>query len=260
VIEQVIGYDLAECDNGVLLSGGFQTGSVPVAAPVTHFSCYEVTQGDLKPKIQLTSLVDRYGSYTPMLTEVHRICAPADKNGEDPSAPANPNHEAAYELTGGSPAVVKSGQKVTNQFGTFTMDVRGIDRLFVPTAKKLTPPPPAPLPSNVIRHYACHNLSSVSGPDIGKKAVTVVDQFATTAIPGFTDNSKWKLCVAANKNNEDPTAPTDNTALLCLFAARTAPFGTHKLFLNNQFGPNQFAGEPRATQFDELCLPSTILP
>jgi len=260
LIEQVIGYDIAECDNGVLLSGGFQTGSIPVAAPVTHFSCYEVTQGGLKPKIQLASLVDRFGSYTPLLTQVHRICLPADKNGEDPSAPANPNHEAAYDLTGGSPAVVQSGLKVTNQFGTFTMDIRGIDRLLVPTSKKLTAPPGPPLPLNVIRHYACHDISNISGPDISKKAVTVVDQFATTPIPGFTAKSKWKLCVAANKNNEDPTAPTDNTALLCLFAAKTQPFGTRKLFLNNQFGPNQFANQPRATQYDELCVPSNILP
>jgi hypothetical protein len=36
--EQVIGYDIASCDNGVLLSGGFQTGDIPVASPVTHFS------------------------------------------------------------------------------------------------------------------------------------------------------------------------------------------------------------------------------
>jgi hypothetical protein len=89
--------------------------------------------------------------------------------------------------------------------------------------------------------------------------VTVVDQFATTPIPGFTAKPKWKLCVAANKNNEDQTAPTDNTALLCLFAANTPPFGTVKLFLNNQFGPTQLSNKPRATQYDELWVPSNIL-
>ena len=221
VIEQVIGYDLARCDNGVLLSGGFQTGSVPVASAVTHFSCFQVTHGNLSPKIPVT-LVDRFGSYSPTLTEVHRICAPADKNGEDPAAPGNPNHEASYELSnGGSPAVVAQGLQVTNQFGTFTMDVRGLDRLLVPTSKSLTAPPLPPLPLNIIRHYACHDISNISGPDISKKAVTVVDQLASTPIPGFTSKSKWRLCVAANKNNEDPTAPTDNTALMCFFAGKT---------------------------------------
>jgi hypothetical protein len=258
LIEQVIGYDVAECDNGVLLSGGFQTGDVPVASPVTHFDCYQVTQGGLKPQIPVT-LVDRFGSYTPTLTNVHRLCAPADKNGEDPSAPANPNHEAGYAVASSSPAVLASGVKATNQFGTFTMDVRGLVRLLVPTSKKLTAPPGPPLPVNVIRHYACHNITNISGPDLSHETVTVVDQFATTPIPGFTAKSKWKLCVAANKNNEDPTAPTDNTALLCFFAGPTPPFGTVKLFLNNQFGPNQFASKPRATQYDELCVPSNIL-
>jgi hypothetical protein len=258
LIEQVIGYDVAECDNGVLLSGGFQTGSIPVASPVTHFDCWEVTQGGLKPKIPVT-VVDRFGSYTPTLTDVHRICTPADKNGEDPSAPANPNHEAAYEVASSSPAVVAPGFKIQNQFGMFTMDVRGLDRLLVPTSKSLTPPPLPPLPLNVIRHYACHDVSNISGPDISHKAVTVVDQFATTPIPGFTAKNKWKLCVAADKNGEDPTAPTDNTALMCFFAGKTPPFGTKKLFLNNQFGPSQFASQPRATQYDELCVPSNIL-
>jgi hypothetical protein len=219
-----------------------------------------VTHGALNPKIPVT-LVDRFGNYSPTLTEVHRICAPADKNGDDPTAPTNPNHEASYDLSGGgSSAVVAQGLKVTNQFGTFTMDVRGLDRLLVPTSKKLTAPPGPPLPLNVIRHYACHDISNISGPDISKKAVTVVDQFASTPIPGFTGKSKWRLCVAANKNNEDPTAPTDNTALMCFFAAKTPPFATVNLFLNNQFGPNQFANKPHATQFDELCVPSNILP
>jgi hypothetical protein len=103
-----------------------------VASPVTHFSCYEVVQGGLKPQIPIP-VVDRFGSYNPTLTQVHRICAPADKNGEDPTAPANSNHEAGYDLkNGGSPAVVASGFKVNNQFGVFTMDIRGLDRLLVP--------------------------------------------------------------------------------------------------------------------------------
>ena len=129
----------------------------------------------------------------------------------------------------------------------------------VQTSKSLTPPPLPPLPPNVIRHYACHDVSNISGPDISNLGVTVVDQFTTTPIPGFTAKNKWKLCVAADKNGEDPTAPTDNTALMCFFAGKTPPFGTKKLFLNNQFGPNQFASQPRATQYDELCVPSNIL-
>src|SRR5262249_30894441 len=132
---------VAECDNGVLLSGGFQTGAVPVASPVTHFDCYEVTQGGLKPKIPVT-VADRFGSYTPTLTEVHRLCAPADKNGEDPSAPANPNHETAYEVANSSPAGVGVGLEVQTGVGIFEGGGRGRGRPGGPTRK--TPPPPPP--------------------------------------------------------------------------------------------------------------------
>ena len=79
---------------------------------------------------------------------------PGGQERGGPDGPANPNHEAAYELIGGSPAVIAQGVKATNQFGTVTMDVRGLKRLLVPTSKKLTAPPGPPLPLNVIRHYA----------------------------------------------------------------------------------------------------------
>lgn len=35
VIEQLVAYNIAECDNGVLVSGGFQTSDIPVPAPTT---------------------------------------------------------------------------------------------------------------------------------------------------------------------------------------------------------------------------------
>ncbi len=35
VIEQLVGYDIADCDNGVLVSGGFQTADLPVPTTTT---------------------------------------------------------------------------------------------------------------------------------------------------------------------------------------------------------------------------------
>jgi len=223
-----------------------------------HFDCYQVTGGGVKPTIPVT-IVDRYGTYKPKLVSVKRICAPANKNGEDTTAPTNPNHEAGYFPSTTSSVTLATGVTVTNQFGTFTMDVRGFDRLLVPTAKTLVPPPPAPLPKGAIPHFACHTVANIKGPALNHTAVTVIDQFTSTAIPGFVRPSKWKLCVSADKNGEDPGAENKPDALFCFFAASTAAFGTEPLFLNNQFGPNQFANQPKATQYDELCVPS-ILP
>jgi len=264
VIEQVIGYDVAACDNGVLLSGGFQTGSVPVESPVTHFSCYQVTHGALKPKITLTSLADRFGAYgAPTLVQVHRLCAPANKDDGDPTAPTNPNHLAGYEFQSTANSLLAAGVSVTNQFGNFTVDVRGLDKLLVPTSKSLVAPPLPPLPPGTIRHFACHKLDNIQGPDLGTRVTTVEDQFSAlagiTTIDGFTTKSRWRLCVAADKNGEEPDALTDTTALMCFWPKKTR-FPTVDLFLNNQFGPGQFGTNiPRATQLDELCVPSTVV-
>jgi hypothetical protein len=250
----------AMCDNSLLVSGGFQTLAIDVAPnEVTHYSCYEVTSGGIRPR-RTVSVQDVFGTFHPTHARVQRICLPADKNGEDPGAPLNPNHEAAYEPTTQSSATLATGVTATNQFGTFTMTVKGLARLLVPTSKKLTAPPGPALPVGAIPHFACHTVTNIVGPNVSKKHVTVTDQFAITPIPGFVNKGRWKLCVPASKNGEDPGAIGDPNGLLCMFAGSTPPFGTKKLFLNNQFGPNQFVNRPEAVRYDELCVPSIVTP
>jgi hypothetical protein len=267
VIEQVISYNLAECDNGVLLSGGFQTGAIPVTPP-DKFACYEVTKGGLKPKISVT-VEDVFGTSTPLLDEIHRLCAPV-VIPPDPVLPGiiNGVHLLGYQFTGPPNTVLDTGVKIATQFGLFTADVKGPARLLVPSSKSLTPPAP-PAPPNVggVRHFMCHNLANLSGPNLSHASITYVDQFSAlmkppgpTTVPGFSRPSRWLLCAPANKNNEDPSAVTDPTGLLCLFAANTRPFGNFPFFANNQFGPNQFANKPQATQLDDFCVPATITP
>src|SRR5262245_54563861 len=234
VIEQVIGYDIAQCDNGVLLSGGFQTGSVPVASPVGHFSCYQIVSGGLKTKIPV-NLVDRFGTYNPTLVEAHRLCAPANKDDTDPLAPANPIHLVGYEFQNVVNPILGTATAAT-QFGTYTMTVKGVERLLVPSTKSLMPPPPAAPPPGLIRHFACHRTDNLKGPNVKNRVTTIEDQFSQfigiTTIAGFSNISRWDLCVPVSKNGEEPDAVTDPTGLLCLFP-RDTPFPTFNLFLNN---------------------------
>src|SRR5262249_4720482 len=152
--------------------------------------------------------------------------------------------------------------------GVFTFDVKGPRRLLVPTNKSLTPPPPGPPPLNAERHFLCHDITNLNGPNLNNAAFTYEDQFSPllkppgpVTVPGFTKNSKWSICAPADKNGEDPSAPGDPSGLFCVFARPTPPFPTFKLFLNNQFGPNQFGNTtPQATQLDEVCVPATITP
>ena len=114
-IEELVGYDIAACDNGVLLSGGFQTADISTPAPL-HFSCYQVPRGGIPA--QMVSLVDRFGSTTAKLPEIHRICAPTDKNGEDPGAPAGPVHLSGLTISKTIGSFSKpNGLTVQTQFG-----------------------------------------------------------------------------------------------------------------------------------------------
>src|SRR5262252_4149744 len=95
----------ATCNNGLLVAGGFQTISIAVATTTTtttttsttttttlalHFGCYEIPQGGI-PSASVT-LDYRFGTGTASVRRIHQLCAPTDKNGEDPSAVGSPVH------------------------------------------------------------------------------------------------------------------------------------------------------------------------
>ena len=67
--------------------------------PLDHFSCYEILPTKFTP-VPNVSLVDQFGSTLTTVNRPHYLCAPADKNGEDPSAPSHPDHLTAYMLHG----------------------------------------------------------------------------------------------------------------------------------------------------------------
>ena len=52
----------------------------------------------------------------------------------------------------------------------------------------------------------------------------------------------------------------DPNFLVCFRTSERFGFGTLNVFLNNQFGPSttQFTNQPFITQYDELCVPSTL--
>ena len=131
--------------------------------------------------------------------------------------------------------------------------------LFEPSSKSLTPPPPPPLAATDVPNFQCYKLTNVTG-DKDIKNISVKDQF-TAPFGGITlDTDKrgpFRLCVPVNKNGEDPTAPTNPTALLCYKTQDDKlPFPQKTVFVTNQFGSFQ----ETFTQYDELCVPSTILP
>jgi len=236
-------WDLA-IDNSIMVGCG------PPPTPPDHFQCYEV-----KPKAFTTvpgvSVQDQFGQHTESVRFPHRLCAPANKNGEDPTAPTHPDHLLGHLVSG--PNVKVANLSVTNQFGTIKLDTVKPDVLMVPTLKTLAPPGPAgpPTDPDVPDHFQCYKVKRSQGSPKFQKilGVKVQDQFGTAMLDLL---KPVRLCAPANKRNEDPSAPQHLFHLLC-YKTKNSSFGTVQTYTNDQFGPAQ----PLLIHRRELCVPST---
>ena len=260
IIPELVEYDQAFCDSGIgvrLDSVGFHTGALTTAR---QFGCYEVVRAKIPAPQPKVTLKDRFGSSTAVPVNFLRLCAPTDKNGEDPSAPASPDHLAGFVLTKVSGAISQPKKlKITTQFGTLRGDLASPNFLFTPTSKSLTTPNPPPLPPGTLRHFQCYHLANVANAP-RNKGLHLDDQFVDP-FGGFTADlnpgGPFRLCVPVDKNGEDPDAVTDPQAMLCYTTQNDRlPFSQFTAFVNNQFGDFKING----TQFDELCEPATIAP
>ena len=77
---------------------------------------------------------DEFGPSTVMVKRNKRICAPADKNGEDPTAVTDAGHLVFYTLKQTAPRAIKvKGVTVNNQFGPRARTVRTRRRRIIPS-------------------------------------------------------------------------------------------------------------------------------
>jgi hypothetical protein len=224
------------------------TSSTTTTTLPDHFQCYEI-----KPKAFATvtgvSVQDQFGQHTETVRFAHRLCAPANKNGGDPSAPNHPDHLQGHIVSG--PNVKVANLTVANQFGTIKLDIVKPDILMVPTLKSLDPLalPPA-LTNPTVDHFQCYKAKRSQGSPKFQKilGVKVQDQFGTAMLDLL---KPVRLCAPANKRNEDPSAPQHPFHLLC-YKTKNSAFGMEQTFTNDQFGPAQ----PLLIHRRELCVPS----
>jgi hypothetical protein len=210
---------------------------------LSHFQCYEIHRKSFNRTG--VALADALGASTVTIKRAKRICAPADKNGEDPTAALEDAHLTYYTLKQTSPITKVKHVTVDNQFGTATLTLTKPDRMLVPTAKSVTGPP-APL-DRPIDHYKCYK---VSGAKTKVPGIAVTDQFGSIVV----DVKKpLHLCLPAIKNDEGPLADPA-TALMCYKVNGLPQVIRPLLHTSNQFGPDDydFFG-PR-----DLCVPSTV--
>ena len=226
----------------------FVPNNNPECFGLNHVMCYEIKRFDFARRS--VNVQDRFVNAPVTLRTPSHLCAPADKEDEDPTAPLDSEHLTGFPARGpGGPVL---NQTVTNQFGTLTLDLRRRTHLFVPTAKSLVSQPP-PLANPVIDHFQCYNVrrSRGSAPFSRISGVKVDDQFGTAMMdlirPRF-------LCLPANKAGEDPAAPSRSQGFLCYKSRQQASFGEAFPFINNQI----LARRVEIIRRFELCVPTEI--
>jgi hypothetical protein len=210
---------------------------------LAHFQCYEIHRQNFNRAG--VSLDDALGAGTVTIKRAKRLCAPADKNGEDPSAPGAPEHFTYYTIKQTTHFTKVRNVAVDNQFGPQTMTLSKPDRMMVPTAKSLTGPP-APL-DRPIDHYKCYK---VGGAKLKRSGLMVTDQFGDIVV----DIKKpLHLCLPAIKEHEGPLVDP-GTALMCYKVNGLPPAVLPEVHTLNQFGPDTFdIFGPR-----DFCVPSTV--
>jgi hypothetical protein len=206
-----------------------------------RYQCYEIHRPNFHETVELT---DAIGASTVSVKRAKRICAPADLNGTDPTAPLDPGHLTYYTLKQSTP-YTRATADVTNEFGTVTVTLAKPDRLLVPTAKSLVAPPGPLAPS--IDHYKCYRLSTARTRASG---LAVTDQFGS-----ITVDVKRPLHVCLAASLDGSPIPVPGASLACYLIRGTRPAAPPPLiYTHDTFGPDQYGFfGPR-----DFCVPSSI--
>jgi len=228
----------------ILTLHGADSVRAGAAAPATrpsHFQCYDVGRESLDQRA--VSLVDDFGPSTVNVRRPKLLCAPVNKNNEDPTAPGDADHLVGYEIRRGDPRFEERSEVVVeDQFGTLVLDLRRPDRLLVPSAKGLTDPP-SPLDPPLVDHYQCY---AVRGDRRRVAGVSVEDQFGT----GTTHIKKpLRLCLPVDKQGE---GILDGAARLMCYRIKSGPRVNQTVFVDNQIA----AGPLKVRRARELCVPT----
>lgn len=247
-------YDAVTCGNPACRACDPADGACkPIDdAPATcallpHFQCFETHRPPIvTPNLDL---VDRFGASTVALIRAKRLCAPADKNGEDPGVDLNGTHLSEYMIDQVSPPFERIRElEVTDQFSTLHVDLVRPDRILVPTTKSLTSTPPD-APTD-LDHLKCYK---VKGGRLRVKDLDVRTQFASLRLD---IKRPVHLCVAAARGAGDIQRP--DAAFMCYqtrpAASRPIFRGPDVVYTTSQVESDAFGiFGPR-----ELCVPATL--
>ena len=235
----------------LILALVFASASPAAAQPtperLNHFVCYESQQGPLgRPGVLLEDRFDTNGPSTVTVQQAKRLCAPADVNDYDPTAPNDAAHLTAYTVRQTAPHFERRNSVQFNPdnplLGRLFVDLVRPDRLLVPTAKNVGSQVPSPLVAP-IDHYKCYR---VKGGRQRLRGVGVRTQFGSLTVD---IKRPLRFCTPVDTNGQGITDPV--RALMCyqVHAVSQAPMqvSTHNPFEQATFD---------VSRVRELCVPA----
>jgi len=190
---------------------------------------------------------------------VRELCLPADVDGSDPAAPADPDLLESYLTrdSSGAPLVESvKGLEVTTVYGTVFLDMGSADRLWVPAAMSKVSPPALPVPPDpdAMRCYRAQ-LSGDAPTPPAATAVPITDAFGSLVLDL---RMPTRLCFPGDLNGQNPGAADHPQRLACFQARITKghPGFARELglYARNLFGAERID----ASRLSDLCLPATV--
>ena len=210
-----------------------------------HYQCYESARQPRYAGLTGLMLADQFGDADTTLRRRKRFCNPADKNDEDPTAIADPEHLTGYTLRHAGKFERVDDVRVINQFGDITVQVRRPELLLVPSAKDLGAPIP-PLVGSAVDHFQCYRVKRARQRVSGVK---VVDQFGEMTVD--VKKPTW-LCAPVDKNNEGILDPTVHMMCYGIRARPVRQYSGIPFWISNQLEETVTS----ITRPTELCVPS----
>jgi len=134
-------------------------GGTPTAdtTGVDHFECYKAVPQKGAPKFVPTTvpITDQFWTVSLTLTKISKLCAPVNKNGEDPTAPQHPGHLVCYQakLPKGTKFAKPTVSVNNSNFGPAVLSTKAVAELCVPALKD-TIATPGPTPTATPRPTA----------------------------------------------------------------------------------------------------------
>ena len=205
-------------------------------ACLDDFSCYKAktTSGTTKfPGVPSVTLADAFAVSTAAVKKTKLLCAPADRNEQDPAVPDHPDHLHGYQL---KPAAKFAGAMVslTDPFGPLSVLLVKPWILMVPMAKSLSSPPSPPV-DPIPDHFQCYKAKVLNATaTLPVTGIVLEDQFGQQTAEAMKVK---QVCVPVDTNDGDPGAGSNTGHLVC-YQQRSQPKFVKRspVFTANQLG------------------------